>query len=133
MGSFYLRWSCWVGLWVNGLGVFFYFVKFCFVTTQNPRQVYRLSVCHLLIEAKRKLQRKKPKLGNYYEILNVSRLATTEEIRKASHKQALKHHPDKHPSACEAEREEQGYLFRAIRAAYTVLSNPNLRERYGKV
>jgi len=61
---------------------------------------------------------------NYYEILGVSKTATTEEIKIAFRKLALLYHPDKNPETKE--------LFVKILHAYEVLSDPVLRERYDR-
>ncbi|MBI2933612.1 MAG: molecular chaperone DnaJ [Planctomycetes bacterium] len=62
---------------------------------------------------------------DYYEILGVSRSATTDEIRSAFRKLALKHHPDRNPGDKEAEKK-----FREISAAYDVLSDAEKRRQY---
>ena len=61
-------------------------------------------------------------MKNYYEILGVSKEATTEEIKKAYRKLSLKYHPDKNPDG-----EEQ---FKEIAEAYTTLSDPNKKAKY---
>ncbi len=67
---------------------------------------------------------------DYYEILQVSKDATTAEIKKAYRKLAIKYHPDKNPGDKEAEEK-----FKLINEAYGVLSDEQKRElydRYGK-
>ncbi len=67
---------------------------------------------------------------DYYEILEVSRDATFEEIKKAYRKLALKYHPDRNPGDKEAEEK-----FKLINEAYQVLSDEEKRalyDRYGK-
>ena len=64
-------------------------------------------------------------MRDYYEILGVSRSATTEEIKKAYRKLALKYHPDRNPNNKEAETR-----FKEAAEAYAVLSDPEKRSRY---
>ena len=62
---------------------------------------------------------------NYYEILEISKNANEEEIKKSYKKLALKHHPDKNngdPISSEK--------FREIAEAYSVLSDVNKRRQY---
>jgi len=62
---------------------------------------------------------------DFYEILEVSRNATKEEIKKAYRKQAIKHHPDKNPGNKESEER-----FKEAAEAYEILSDDNKRARY---
>lgn len=67
---------------------------------------------------------------DYYEILGIARDASSDEIKKAYRKMALKYHPDKNPGDAEAEAR-----FKEVSEAYEVLSDPQKREmynRYGK-
>ncbi|GIJ97171.1 molecular chaperone DnaJ [Capnocytophaga stomatis] len=64
---------------------------------------------------------------DYYEILEVSKTATTAEIKKAYRKQALKYHPDKNPGDKQAEEN-----FKLAAEAYEVLSDDNKRAQYDR-
>lgn len=62
---------------------------------------------------------------DYYEILEVSKDASPEEIKKAYRKQALKFHPDRNPGDKEAEEK-----FKEAAESYEVLSDQQKRQRY---
>ncbi|MBO7496958.1 MAG: molecular chaperone DnaJ [Salinivirgaceae bacterium] len=62
---------------------------------------------------------------DYYEVLEVPKTATADEIKKAYRKQAIKYHPDKNPGDKEAEEK-----FKEAAEAYEVLSDPQKRQRY---
>ena len=61
---------------------------------------------------------------NYYEILDVSRVATYEEIKAKYRKLALKYHPDRNPDNKEAEE-----MFKKISEAYEILGDKEKREK----
>ena len=62
---------------------------------------------------------------DYYEVLEVTKTATAEEIKKAYRKKAIQYHPDKNPGDKEAEEK-----FKEAAEAYDVLSNEDKRARY---
>lgn len=67
---------------------------------------------------------------DYYDILQIARTATADEIKKAYRKKALQYHPDKNPGDAEAEKR-----FKEVSEAYEVLSDEKKRQvydRYGK-
>lgn len=63
---------------------------------------------------------------SYYEILQLPRDCTPEDIKKAYRKAALAWHPDKNPDNVE----EADRVFKLIAEAYEVLSDPEKREVY---
>jgi molecular chaperone DnaJ len=62
---------------------------------------------------------------DYYEVLEVAKTATVEEIKKAYRKKAIQYHPDKNPGDKDAEEK-----FKEAAEAYEVLSDQNKRNRY---
>ncbi len=64
---------------------------------------------------------------DYYEILGISKNATTAEIKKAYRKKAIEFHPDKNPGDTKAEE-----MFKKAAEAYEVLSNEDKRARYDR-
>ncbi|KAF8645350.1 hypothetical protein AX16_007854 [Volvariella volvacea WC 439] len=80
-------------------------------------------------------QRKGRKIGTqerpletgYYDLLGVPVDATTDDIKKAYRRQAIKHHPDKNPDDPHAEER-----FKEIAIAYQTLSDPALRKKYNE-
>ena len=66
-------------------------------------------------------------LRDYYEILDVTRDASQDEIKRAYRRLAKKYHPDLNPDDPDAEQK-----FKEATAAYEILSNPEMRSRYDK-
>lgn len=62
---------------------------------------------------------------DYYEVLEVSKNASADEIKKAYRKKAIQYHPDKNPGDSAAEEK-----FKEAAEAYEVLSNPEKKQRY---
>ncbi len=64
---------------------------------------------------------------DYYDILEISRNASQDEIKRAFRKLALRYHPDKNPDDHTAEEK-----FKEIQRAYEILSDPEKREYYNQ-
>ena len=62
---------------------------------------------------------------DYYKILNLTRTASQDEIKKAYRKLALKYHPDKNSGDAEAEAK-----FKEVSEAYEILSDEKKRQIY---
>lgn len=62
---------------------------------------------------------------DYYDILGINRSSSTEEIKKAYRKMAIKYHPDKNPGDNASEES-----FKEAAEAYEVLSNSEKKRRY---
>ncbi len=71
--------------------------------------------------------RKKMTEKDYYELLEVSKSASGEEIKKAFHRLAMKYHPDRNPGDKEAE-----IRFKEINEAYEVLKDEQKRAAYDR-
>lgn len=66
-------------------------------------------------------------MRDYYEILEVSKSSSQDDIKKAYRKLAKKYHPDLNPDNSEAEQN-----FKEVNAAYEVLSDEDKRSRYDR-
>ncbi len=64
-------------------------------------------------------------MEDLYGVLGVSKNASSEEIKSAYRKLALKYHPDKNPGNPAAEE-----MFKKVTAAYEVLGDENKRRQY---
>ncbi|HEX8295025.1 MAG TPA: molecular chaperone DnaJ [Chthoniobacteraceae bacterium] len=64
---------------------------------------------------------------DYYEILEITRTATADELKKSYRKLAVKFHPDKNPGDPTAEEK-----FKELGEAYDVLSDENKRAAYDR-
>jgi len=66
-------------------------------------------------------------MADYYERLGIGRDATTEDVKKAYRKLALKYHPDRNEGSKEAEAR-----FKEVTEAYEVLRDQEKRSTYDR-
>ncbi|MBS1729198.1 MAG: molecular chaperone DnaJ [Bacteroidetes bacterium] len=64
---------------------------------------------------------------DYYEILQVTKTSTPEEIKKSYRKVAMQFHPDRNPGDASAEEK-----FKEAAEAYEVLSDPDKKAKYDR-
>ena len=64
---------------------------------------------------------------DYYEVLGLKKGATEDQIKSAFRKMAMKYHPDKNQGDKEAEEK-----FKEINEAYSVLSDPDQKNKYDR-
>lgn len=67
---------------------------------------------------------------DYYEVLEVAKNASAEDIKKAYRKKAIQYHPDKYADKPEAEQKAAEEKFKEAAEAYDVLSDPKKRQMY---
>ena len=65
---------------------------------------------------------------DYYEVLGVAKDASSEDIKRAYRKGALKYHPDNF----KGDKSEGETKFKELSEAYEVLSDPMKRQRYDR-
>jgi molecular chaperone DnaJ len=65
--------------------------------------------------------------ADYYEVLQVTREASDQELKASYRKLAMQYHPDRNPNNPEAEEQ-----FKACSEAYQVLSDPEKRAAYDR-
>ncbi|KAF4125559.1 DnaJ-like protein subfamily C member 9 [Geosmithia morbida] len=70
-----------------------------------------------------------PPVIDPYDVLELERSCTADEIKKAYRKAALKHHPDKVPDDPKKKKKAHE-IFQEIAFAYAVLSDETRRKRY---
>src|SRR5699024_12760037 len=64
---------------------------------------------------------------DYYEVLGVQKSASSDDIRKAYRRMAMKYHPDRNPDSAEAEEK-----FKEAKEAYEILSDDSRRAAYDR-
>lgn len=67
---------------------------------------------------------------DYYEVLGLQKGASEDDIKQAYRKAALKWHPDRWVSGTDAEKKTAEEKFKEASEAYSVLSDPQKKQRY---
>lgn len=70
-----------------------------------------------------------PTKRDFYEVLGLTKSATTEQIKSAYKKMALQWHPDRHGKTEESKKTAEE-KFKEINEAYQVLSDPKKKQAY---
>ena len=65
-----------------------------------------------------------------YKILELDRNATEKQIKANYKRLALKYHPDRQANKTDAEKKEAEEKFKEISWAYSILSDPEKKQRY---
>ncbi|KAF5377506.1 hypothetical protein D9615_005281 [Tricholomella constricta] len=67
---------------------------------------------------------------DYYQLLNIQKTATQDDIRQAYKRESLRTHPDRLANASPAEKKRATERFQAVADAYYVLSDTKRRKEY---
>jgi DnaJ-class molecular chaperone len=67
---------------------------------------------------------------DFYNILEIKKDATIDEIQRAYRKKAFIYHPDRNLDKTEKEKEECEKTFKKLTEAYTILTDENKRKKY---
>ena len=67
---------------------------------------------------------------DFYELLNVQRTASLDEIRRAYRREISKYHPDRFVNASSGEQQYAQQRSQRLTGAYSVLSDPRARSAY---
>ena len=65
---------------------------------------------------------------DYYDVLNVNKSASKDDIKKSYRRLAMKFHPDRNKNDTGAEKK-----FKEVKEAYEVLSDGSKRETYDRL
>lgn len=65
-----------------------------------------------------------------YTVLGVNRDANKKQIKRAYRKLALKYHPDKHALKSKTEKRQMEEMFKSVKEAYSIVSDPVERKRW---
>jgi len=76
-----------------------------------------------------KTEAKRAKKKDYYKILEIPRIASESDIKKAYRKLALEWHPDKWATESEEKRYAAEQKFKEITEAYSILTDPKKKQR----
>ncbi|KIL69736.1 hypothetical protein M378DRAFT_700434 [Amanita muscaria Koide BX008] len=69
---------------------------------------------------------------NLYAVLQLDQDASSDDIKKAYRRLALKYHPDKHANATEDAKADMSLKFQQVGFAYSIVSDDKKRKRYDR-
>ncbi|AFQ03811.1 molecular chaperone DnaJ [Mycoplasmoides genitalium M6320] len=67
---------------------------------------------------------------DYYEVLGISKNASSQDIKRAFRKLAMQYHPDRHKAENETTQKQNEEKFKEVNEAYEVLSDEEKRKLY---
>lgn len=94
--------------------------EFCCIDAEEG---LKLKNCEELKEllAEAKVLLKTTKIRNPFDVLEISKTANSEEVKKAFRRLSLLYHSDKHPNAIAADKKKLGKKFQELKDAYDII------------